>query len=108
MLNVIMPSVVMSNVITLNIVAPKKIYFEKKVREVSTAKNNQRQSNDIPMVPMTSGAGGDTDDADVDEGAAGSRPRVNTTSFFNPSYEHNFNERLRRTSLGCFNQVSML
>ena len=101
-----MPSVVMSSVITMKIVAPKKNFEKKIVREVSTAKNNQRQSNDIPMVPMTSDGGGD--DADVDEVAAGSRPRVNTSSFFNPSYEHNFNERFRRTSLGCFNQVSML
>ena len=63
----------------------------------------RRSADDIPMVPL-SNVDVDADD-EGSETSAGHRRRFEMTSFFNPSYEHTFTEKFRRTSLGCFNKV---
>ena len=84
------------------------------VREV-TARNSPTRQNDsmemIPMMPppqtpdaLKSVVVSNDTDTDVDEEMSSSR--MQTTSFFNPSYEQTtYNDKFRRTSLGCYSKV---
>ena len=47
----------------------------------------------------------DIDDETSTKNDVSNRSLMQTTSFFNPSYEQTFNEKFRRTSLDCYNKV---
>ena len=55
----------------------------------------------IPMMPMMS----NDDDVKDDATSADDKSGVETTSFYNPSWDQSFVETFRRTSLGCYNKV---
>ena len=54
---------------------------------------------------MTTLAKIDIDDETSTKNDVSNRSLMQTTSFFNPSYEQTFNEKFRRTSLDCYNKV---